>query len=151
MESVSSMTETSSTWGGEQREKGISWLCQFVFGPFVVVGKKMETWNKQEVADFLAEVGHADLSEGFMENDIDGQLLAILDDDALLELGVSDATKRKDLLGVRDFFDENKQAALADKDVSARIQGLLVGSNAPAPAPAPVAAKEPAPAVKRNG
>lgn len=70
----------------------------------------METWSQEEVGQFLVELGYPEFKATFMSNDIDGQLLCILDDPALSDLGVDDAEKRKHILAQRDFCNDGSAA-----------------------------------------
>ena len=69
----------------------------------------MESWTKEEVGQFIAEIGFPQFSNAFVENDIDGQLFTILDKSALNELGVNDSSVADTILSKREFYGNDTQ------------------------------------------
>ena len=69
----------------------------------------MESWSKEEVGQFISELGFPAYADAFVSNDINGQLLCILDDPALTEVGVTDASARATILFRRDFYNDGEE------------------------------------------
>jgi hypothetical protein len=93
----------------------------------------MESWSKEEVGQFIAELGFADYSEAFATNDIDGQLLCILDDSTLLEIGVVDSSARDTILSKRNFYMDGDARKEPEKDKNPVEEAPTEGSAPSAP------------------
>lgn len=62
----------------------------------------LEDWNCAQVSEWLTVTGLASYVPAFLEQGVDGALLAALDDDMLAELGMTSKLQRRKLVIKRD-------------------------------------------------